>query len=773
VDRLLERLEVVKESSGSWVALCPAHEDREPSLSITQGDDGRALVKCFSGCETPEIVAALGLEMKDLFESRNGHRKVLRSIPPETTATVQPCTMDNYAEAKSLPVEFLRKQGLRDQKYQGEPAVRISYRGVDGTEDAVRFRIALAKSEDGSDDRFRWRTGSKARLYGLWRLESIKRAGYVVLVEGESDAQTLWYHRIPALGIPGANSWKAEFAEHLDGVERIYAVIEPDQGGETLREKLVSCSAIKERLHLVELGDCKDASGMHLADPDAFKERFTDILKSAKPWREREQAQLGAEARKAWTECRELAETPNILERFARELARYGVAGESRVAKLLYLAVTSRFLERPVSIAVKGPSSGGKSYLTERVLGFFPASSYYALTAMSERALAYSEEPLKNRILVIYEAAGMSGDFATYLIRSLLSEGRLRYEVVEKTSDGLKPRLIEREGPTGLLVTTTAVKLHPENETRLLSLTVTDSRQQTRDVMAALADEAGGQKPDLDLWHSLQGWLAAAEHRVSVPYAGELAVAIPPVAVRLRRDFGALLNLIRAHAILHQASREHDAERRIVATLEDYARVRELVADLVSEGIEATVPTTVRETVVALGRLHAKEDESVTIAALAQELELDKAAAWRRVRTAMDRGYVKNLEDRKGRPARLVPGDPLPNDLEILPAPERLQGCTVASDSEGIKTNNICKHADPKDKRDFSLTPSEKAATVQPREPLSFSLRPGESATLEDLKAWRDTEHEESNLNVVSPSSPDVDLDTLRDLFEADEGDTE
>jgi hypothetical protein len=49
------------------------------------------------------------------------------------------------------------------------------------------------------------------------------------------------------------------------------------------------------------------------------------------------------------------------LERFARDLARSGVAGESRVAKLLYLAVTSKLLGRPVSVAAKEPSSGGKS----------------------------------------------------------------------------------------------------------------------------------------------------------------------------------------------------------------------------------------------------------------------------------------------------------------------------------------------------------------------------------------------------------------------------
>jgi hypothetical protein len=57
-------------------------------------------------------------------------------------------------------------------------------------------------------------------------------------------------------------------------------------------------------------------------------------------------------------------------------------------------------------------------------------------------------------------------DFLNYLVRSLLSEGRVRYETVEKTPEGLQARLIEREGPTGLIMTTTADSLHPENETR-------------------------------------------------------------------------------------------------------------------------------------------------------------------------------------------------------------------------------------------------------------------------------------------------------------------
>jgi hypothetical protein len=577
------------------------------------------------------------------------------------------CTLKDYSEQKKLAEDCLRGLGLRDVTYLDKPAVRIPYPDEEGRELAVRFRVSL----DGAE-KFRWRSGDKPTPYGLGLLAEARKAGYVVLGEGESDCHTLWFYEIPALGIPGASNWRVEWATYLDGIEKIYAVIEPDQGGDTLREKLTDCEAIRERLYLVEMQEHKDPSALHLADPERFKERFEVALDDAKPWIELARAEAEAASREAWEVCRKLAQEPDILGRFAGELARSGVAGEERIAKLLYIALTSRLLTRPVSVALKGPSSGGKSYVVERVLSFFPKSAYYALTAMSDRTLAYSEEPIKHRFLVIYEAAGMSGEFATYLMRSLLSEGKVRYETVEKTSEGLKPRLIEREGPTGLIVTTTAVKLHPENETRLLSLTVTDTQEQTRAVMAALAEDADEAAPDLAPWHVLQVWLEGAEHRVSIPYAKILADLIPPVAVRLRRDFGALLNLIRAHALLHQASRDRDAEGRIIATIEeDYAAVRELVADLVSEGIEVTVPETVRETVEAVKRLRqASSGEPVTVAELARELKLDRSAVSRRVRNAKDRAYLKDLEENLRKPSRLVLGDDLPDDLQILPKPE-------------------------------------------------------------------------------------------------------
>jgi hypothetical protein len=508
VHQLLERLERVESHNGSYIALCPAHDDTEPSLSVSEGEDGRALIKCFAGCTTERITYALGLRMNDLFEHRNGSpaRRTKPSGPPAQPPTRQhiPCTLQAYAEAKALPAEFLKRLGLSDITYSGSSAVRIPYFDQDGEETAVRIRLALQKHPD-RDDRFRWRRGSKPTLSGLWRLPRIRNAGYVVLVEGESDCHTLWHHGIEGLGIPGASSWRDEWIPHLEGVPKVYAITEPDEGGATLWERLAA-SPLREKLHRVELVGAKDPSELHLQDPAQFKENLRAAFKWARRWAEEARAQAEARDREAWQGCQQLAREDRILDRFAKTLEHSGVAGEARVLKLLYLALTSRLLEKPVSVAVKAPSSGGKSYLTESVLRFFPESAYHALTAMSERTLAYLEEPIKHRFLVIYEAEGMASDFATYLIRSLLSEGKVRYETVEKTKEGLRPRLIEREGPTSLIVTTTAVKLHPENETRLLSLTVTDTREQTRGVLSMLAREER-EESNFEPWHALQRWL--------------------------------------------------------------------------------------------------------------------------------------------------------------------------------------------------------------------------------------------------------------------------
>ncbi|MFO1320316.1 MAG: PriCT-2 domain-containing protein [Burkholderiales bacterium] len=604
--------------------------------------------------------------------------------PPEQHCNS--ATLAAYAAGKRLPETFLRDLGLIDIRVQGRPALRIPYRDREGNVIAVRLRRTLFKTDRDNEDpgreaRFQWRRGDSPQLYGLDRLAALPTRDTVVLVEGESDCHTLWHHGFPALGLPGANSWKEERdAGHFDGFARICVLVEPDAGGDAVKRWLAR-SRIADRACLVDLAPFKDPSELHCDDPDSFPVRFADALAKAVPFTTLQAKERTEASAHAWARCRELAERPNLLSDFARAYQDAGAVGESRLARTLYLALTSRFLPRPVSVALKGPSSGGKSFTVETVLRFFPPEAVHCVSAISERALPYMEADLRHRFLVVFEAAGIQGDFASYLIRSLLSEGRLVYEVVEKTAQGLRPKRIEKAGPTGLLVTTTAVRLHAENETRLLSLQVTDTREQTRAVLRAIAKDTS--RPlDLSAWIALQQWLALAEHRVVIPYAEPLADQVPPIAVRLRRDFGQLLALIRTHALLHQATRDRDDDGRIIATLEDYAVVRDLVVDAIEEGVDASVSESVRETVQAVSRLISPDHPEVGLPEIARALKLDRSAASRRIATAVRQGYLHNREDRKGRPARLCLGDALPEATSVLPTVEVLHCCSVVRGDE-------------------------------------------------------------------------------------------
>lgn len=725
---ILNRLQGVSAAGdGKWVARCPAHTDTHPSLSIRLHEQGRIDLKCFVGCEWENILTALSLPKSAIYppkqegggrvSSRKSRATLQHSAQQspspsqkkgeaaqndeESAATVpatpvqhpasestseEGCTLEAYAEAKGLPLEFLRSLGLRTISIMSHPAVRIPYLSPETTELAVRFRLALT-----GNLKFKWKTGAKPALYGLDRIEAAKEAGYVVLVEGESDCHTLWYHKIPALGMPGAATWKEGWAAFLDDIPEVYVLIEPDAGGKAV-QKWLSKSPLRTKAFLLKLGEEKDPSSLFLSGPEEFLTRFEAFRQEAPRWTDIEKAAQEVVSSEAWELCCGLACSPNILPLFAEDIAANGVAGESSILKTLYLVVTSRLLDRPVSVLVKGTSSSGKSYTTERTLNYFPASAFYALSAMGDKTLAYSEEPLKHRMLVIYEAAGMQGETATYLLRSLLSEGRIRYETTEKTKDGLRARLMEREGPTGLIVTTTAISIHPENETRMLTLTTTDTEDQTKNILLAQARRFNGSLPpayDLSQWVALQEWLEGAERRVVVPYAETLAGLMSGKAIRLRRDITTLFTLVSAHALLHQAGREKDSEGRILANLTDYCVVRELIGGAVAEGVAATVPATVRATVDVVKTLVGQETEkTVSVTQIAQSLKMDKSAVSRRVKRAEASGYLINREEGKGKPARIALGEALPEEETILPEIGRLEAamrgcCSVASESGG------------------------------------------------------------------------------------------
>jgi hypothetical protein len=86
---LLNTLVKVKQTNHStWIACCPAHDDKNPSLAIRQVDDGRILIHCFAGCSAAEILDALGLSFDDLYPTTNpaiAHKPLRKIFDAHTT----------------------------------------------------------------------------------------------------------------------------------------------------------------------------------------------------------------------------------------------------------------------------------------------------------------------------------------------------------------------------------------------------------------------------------------------------------------------------------------------------------------------------------------------------------------------------------------------------------------------------------------------------------------------------------------------------------------
>lgn len=141
-------------------------------------------------------------------------------------------TLTELSASKSLPVEFLKTLGWNDTRR----GVAIPYITPDSRLSSLRLRTALT-----GPDRFRWKKGSKAIFYGLEWLEEAKKAGFLVIVEGETDTASLLYLGIPAIGVPGVatfdSCWKIckEYIQPLiDAGIQIYVIKEPDQAGAEL-----------------------------------------------------------------------------------------------------------------------------------------------------------------------------------------------------------------------------------------------------------------------------------------------------------------------------------------------------------------------------------------------------------------------------------------------------------------------------------------------------------------------------------------------------------
>lgn len=274
-----------KISGDQMTGLCPFHEDKKDSFSV---DLKTGKWYCFSediGGNYIDFYAKIhGIDTKEAYKEICKNYDVEMPDPKEERRRRRSYSVKQYAFEKRLPEEWLKNVcHVSDEKDKdGTTWMKIPYLTENGALSTYRKRYA--KKE------FKWRYASKGKIimYGEWRLEEIRKAGYVCLVEGESDSQSMWKMGISCLGIPGASMFKPAMADRLQDL-KVYIHQEPDQGGQTFLRKVTqgliedgfigkvykwSCNAA---------GGIKDPSDLFIKLGDKAPGKVLKLLQGAQP----------------------------------------------------------------------------------------------------------------------------------------------------------------------------------------------------------------------------------------------------------------------------------------------------------------------------------------------------------------------------------------------------------------------------------------------------------------------------------------------------------
>ena len=559
---------------------------------------------------------------------------------------------------------------------------------VDGNTVGVRYCLSL----DADGPRFIWRRGDHVSLYGLNKLAAIHERGWVLLVEGESDTWTGWHHNVPVMGLPGKTTWRPEWAEYLAGLN-VYLWVEPETD-----DLIARVGADIPELMIIRVPEgVKDISEAHLQGVD-LAAKIEALKAGAVPAQDIIRLQADQRAAELHERAASVLASPDPLELVKEAIRASGYGGEMGNALVVYLAATSRLLAMrqgtmPVHLLLLGPASAGKSYTLKVILGLLPGEAKHEIDAGSPRTLIYDDSPLQHRVLVFGEADSLPAgedNPAASAVRNLAQDNHLHYAVTvrDPESGDFTVRTIEKPGPT-VLITTSVKPLGAPLMTRVFTLDASGDAVQVQAALAMQASlEIDGVEPVDDALIDFQAYLQAlVPWDVVVHFASILAKSIgnSTAVPRVLRDFQRLLSLIKAVAILRHQHRCRDKQGRLVATLDDY----KTVYDLVSATYESSVTGLsegVTNVVTKVAELRQENlDRPISYTVLERELGVHRDLVRRRASTAVRHGWLVNQETRRGYQADLIPGEPMP-EKRGLPHPNSL--ChLVTSFTDGDRDN--------------------------------------------------------------------------------------
>ena len=208
---VLQRLKGVKGNGGQYTALCPAHEDKTPSIAISE-KEGKILLHCHAGCTKESIVAAIGLEMKDLFVEE-------RFTPSNAPHNTRPNGTNNTKPQKEIAAIYDYKDQHGNLLYQ-----------------SVRFEpkdFRQRRPDPDNSGKFIWNLKYVETV--LYNLPSVAQAiadkQPIIIVEGEKDCDNLAKLDFTATTCPmGAGKWHIRYSEMLKGAT-VYIISDNDDVG--------------------------------------------------------------------------------------------------------------------------------------------------------------------------------------------------------------------------------------------------------------------------------------------------------------------------------------------------------------------------------------------------------------------------------------------------------------------------------------------------------------------------------------------------------------
>ena len=234
IANVLNRLDKVRKNGDGWMACCPAHEDKSPSLSIGEGYDGRVLLNCFAGCEYDSILNALGVSVKDLMADNSylGNGKVKKMSMNISKV------YDYQNEDSQLLYQCLRL----------EPK---------------DFRIRRPDGRDG----WIWDLNGTQRV--LYRLPELLKSDStdVLITEGEKDCDLAIKNGFTATtNISGGKNWRPEYNDFLKNSDVVILQDNDTTGRERIKILTANLIGVAKSIKIIDFSNILSFKGADLAD---------------------------------------------------------------------------------------------------------------------------------------------------------------------------------------------------------------------------------------------------------------------------------------------------------------------------------------------------------------------------------------------------------------------------------------------------------------------------------------------------------------------------